>query len=48
MYGGEEEEDEAEQKGERKESVSGGSRQVKKEGNDTGEFTSLPLPTLFH
>ena len=48
MYGGEEEKDEAKQRGERKESVSGGSRQVKKEGSGTSKFTSLPLPTLFH
>ena len=38
----------SEQRGERKESSSGGSRQAKKEGSGTGEFTSLPLPTLFH
>ena len=37
-----------EERGEKKESVSGGSRQVKKEGSGMGEFTSLPLHTLFH
>ena len=42
--GGEEEKYKEERERERQ----GGSRQVEKKGSGTCQFTSLPLPTLFH